>query len=150
MPRRLAITGPYQAEVLEYEDTPLQPGRVLVKTELASGKHGTTTGMFDGRTYAGQTFDQQMRLFVPADGGPKPPAAPGNSGTTGVGTIVEIGPDVARWRVGDRVFGFMDVRETNACGQNGIWELGDVDPELALCLEPAYVSFHCVREAQLR
>jgi threonine dehydrogenase-like Zn-dependent dehydrogenase len=36
------------------------------------------------------------------------------------------------------------------CGEDGIWALGDVDPELALCLEPAYVAFHCVREAQMR
>jgi threonine dehydrogenase-like Zn-dependent dehydrogenase len=136
--------------VLDYEDAPLQPGQVRVKTELASGKHGTTTGMFDGRTYQGQDFDQQMRLFVSAEDKPKSPSGPGNSGTTGVGTIVEVGPEVTRWQVGDRVFGFMDVRETNVCHQDRIWELGDVDPELALCLEPAYVAIHCVRESHLR
>jgi threonine dehydrogenase-like Zn-dependent dehydrogenase len=150
MPRRLAITGPYQAEILEYEDAPLQPGQVLVKTELASGKHGTTTAMFDGRSFQGQNFDQQMRLFVPAEPKPQAPPAPGRAGTTGVGTIVEVGPEVTRWKAGQRVFGFMDVRETNACRQDRIWELGDIDPELALCLEPAYVAFHCVREAQVR
>ena len=150
MPQRLAITGPYKAEILEYEDAPLQPGQVMVKTELASGKHGTTTGMFDGRSFQGQEFDQRMRLFVPAEPKPAEPKAPGRPGTTGVGTIVEVGPEVTRWKVGDRVFGFMDVRETNVCREDGIWELGDVDPELALCLEPAYVAFHCVREAQVR
>jgi threonine dehydrogenase-like Zn-dependent dehydrogenase len=91
-----------------------------------------------------------MRLFVPAQPKPAKPKAPGNAGTTGVGTIVEVGPEVRRWKVGDRVFGFMDVRETNVCREDGIWALGDVDPELALCLEPAYVAFHCVREAQVR
>ena len=150
MPRRLAITGPYQAEILEYEDAPLQPGQVLVRTELASGKHGTTTAMFDGRTFQGQSFDQQMRLFVPAEPKPQAPPVPGRAGTTGVGTIIEVGPEVTRWKAGQRVFGFMDVRETNACRQDRIWELGDIDPELALCLEPAYVAFHCVREAQVR
>lgn len=109
MPRRLASKGPNRAEILEYENVPLQLGQVMVKTELASGKHGTTTGMFDGRSFQGQNFNQRMRLFVPADLKPAESKAPGSSGTTGVGTIVEVGPEVTRWKVGDRVFGFMDV-----------------------------------------
>ncbi len=154
MPRRLAITGPDQVEVLDYQDPPLEAGQVLVKTELASGKHGTTTAMFDGRVFRGHEFDQQMRLFIkrekedaPAE---KTSAVPSNTGTTGVGTILEVGPKVTRWKVGDHVFGLMDVRETNICHQDWLWELGDIDPLLALCVEPAYVSFHCIRESQVR
>jgi threonine dehydrogenase-like Zn-dependent dehydrogenase len=153
MPKRLAITGPYEVEVLEYEDPPLEAGQVLVKTELASGKHGTTTAMFDGRVFKGQRFDQEMRLFIQEEPQPSKdagPRVPGGTGTTGVGTVVEVGPDVTRWKVGDHVLGFMDVRETNVCREERLWELGDIDPELALCLEPAYVSFHCVRESQVR
>jgi threonine dehydrogenase-like Zn-dependent dehydrogenase len=151
MPRRLAITGPYQVEVLAYQDAPLQSQQVLVKTELASGKHGTTFGMFDGRTFQGQRFDQDMRLFTQEEGEPaRESGEPHSSGTTGVGTVVEIGPDVTRWRAGDRVFGFMDVRETNVCHEDRLWELGNIDPYLALCVEPAYVAFHCVRESQVR
>ena len=154
MPRRLAITGPYQVEVLEYQDPPLEAGQVLVNTELASGKHGTTTAMFDGRVFQGQRFDQEMRLFVEKGEEPEPaekkPPSPSKTGTTGVGTVAGVGPDVTRWKAGDRVFGFMDIRETNQCHEDRLWELGDVDPLLALCLEPAYVSFHCVRESQVR
>lgn len=153
MPRRLAIVGPYQVQVLEYDDPPLQPRQVQVRTELASGKHGTTFGMFDGRTFQGQRFDQEMRLFVAAEEEPGPqagPAAPQNTGTTGVGTVIEVGPEATRWKTGDRVFGFMDIRETNLCHEERLWALGDVDPYLALCVEPAYVAFHCVRESQVR
>ncbi len=154
MPRRLAITGPYQAEVIEYTEPSLQANQVRVRTELASGKHGTTTGMFDGRSFQGQEFDQSMRLFVEA-GEDLPARAPApdkpwNAGTTGVGMITEIGPDVTQWKVGDRVFGIMDVRETNVCRTERIWELGDIDPYQALLVEPAYVAFHCVRESQVR
>jgi len=152
MPRRLAIVGPYEVQVLEYQDKPLGAQEVLVQTELASGKHGTTFGMFDGRTFEGQQFNQEWRLFVEAE--PKPedtkPGAPGKTGTTGVGTVVEVGAGVTRWTVGDRVFGFMDVRETNAVHEDRLWALGDVDPYLALCVEPAYVAFHCIRESQVR
>lgn len=152
MPRRLAITAPHQVEVLEYEDPPLQAGQVLVKTELASGKHGTTTAMFDGRSFQGQEFDQRMRLFV--ESGQETPAPtrerPWGTGTTGVGVVAAVGPEATRWKVGDRVFGIMDVRETNVCRQERLWPLGEIDPTLALCIEPAYVAFHCIRESQVR
>lgn len=32
----------------------------------------------------------------------------------------------------------------------GLWELGDLDPLLALCFEPALVAFHCIRESNVR
>jgi threonine dehydrogenase-like Zn-dependent dehydrogenase len=152
MPRRLAITGPFEVQVMEYKDAPLESHQVLIKTEWASGKHGTTTAMFDGGAFSGQRFDQQMRLFVPSDSEPRMPSEekPWGSGTSGVGTVVEVGPDVTRWKVGDRVFGLMDIRETNVCEEDRVWELGDVDPTLALCIEPAYVAFHCIRESQMR
>jgi len=153
MPRRLAIVGPHQVEVLGYTDRDLEPNEVLVQTELASGKHGTTMGMFDGRTFKGQRLDQDMRLFVADNeqgGAQFALERPHNTGTTGIGTVIEAGSAVTVWKPGDRVFGFMDIRETNICVQDRLWACGDLDPMLALCIEPAYVAFHCVRESNLR
>ncbi|MGD8238861.1 MAG: zinc-binding alcohol dehydrogenase [Armatimonadota bacterium] len=154
MPRRLAITGPHKVEVLEYEDPPLEDNQVLVETELASGKHGTTVAGFDAVNWSGQRFDQEMRLFIEtgesAEAAQPSRDAPRRTGTTGLGVVAGIGPEVTRWKVGDRVFGFMDVRETNVCGEERLWEVGDLDPLLALCVEPAYVSFHCIRESNVR
>jgi len=154
MPRRLAITGPRRVEVLDYQDSPLRPHEVRVQTEIASGKHGTTLAMFGNENFRGQTFDQDMRLFLEADGADPAPGpsrdAPRGTGTTGVGTVIEVGAEASRWQVGDRVFGLMDVSETNRCAEDRLWALGDIAPELALCVEPAYVSFHCIREAQVR
>jgi threonine dehydrogenase-like Zn-dependent dehydrogenase len=141
-------------EVLEYQDPPLQPNQVLVKTELASGKHGTTLAFFDNQNLHDHRFDADMRLFVETESRTEPPqpesSAPARTGTTGVGTIAEIGSEVTRWKAGDRVFGPMDVRETNICSEERLWELGDLDPHLALCVEPAYVAFHCIRESHVR
>jgi threonine dehydrogenase-like Zn-dependent dehydrogenase len=151
MPRRLAITGPHEVNVIDYEDRALTDHEVLVKTEIASGKHGTTVAGFEGANFAGQRFDSDMRLFVEA---PVPAAGrsgePGGTGTAGVGVVQAAGSEVTRWAVGDRVFGHMDVRETNICRDDALWRLGDLDPTLALCAEPAYVAFHAVRESQVR
>jgi len=154
MPRRLAIAGPHKVEVLQYRDPPLEVRQVLIRTEVASGKHGTTLAGFDNVNFQGQTFDQAMRLFVPRESEPRPaetkPLTPRGTGTGGVGTVVEVGPEVTRWRAGDRVFGPMDICETNICHEDRLWELGDLDPHLALCLEPAYVAFYCIRESHVR
>ena len=154
MPRRLAITGLYEASILEYEDRDLLADEVLVRTEIASGKHGTTFGMFDNRTFKGKRFDVKRHVVVedernPADRLPSIDH-PWISGTSGVGVVDAIGSNVTRFAPGDRVFGLMDIRQTNICNENDLWHLGDIEPLLALCIEPAYVSIHCIRESNLR
>lgn len=149
MPRRLAFSGPYQVESMIYEDARLGPRQVLVRTEWASGKHGTSTAMFDSGVFRGQRFDQDLRLFLP-DEATSAPADFGKVGTSGVGTVESVGAEVTRWRPGDRVLGRMDIAETNVADESELWALGDIDPTLALCIEPAYVAFHCLRESGLR
>lgn len=151
MPRRLAWKRPGKVEVLEYQDRELQEDEVLVKTEYASGKHGTTLALFENVNFEGKRFDPAMRIFLDADdaGGPAG-GEPQNLGTTGVGTVIQVGSGVTRWKEGDRVFGRMDTRETNICKADDLWELSDLDPLEALCIEPAYVAFHAVREANVR
>ncbi len=154
MPRRLAMTGLYEASVLEYEDCALEPYEVLIRTEFASGKHGTTFAMLDGRSFAGKRFDSERHIFLDAgDAGAirRPsPESPWNTGTSGLGVVEAVGAAVTNHAPGDRVVGLMDIRETNICHENQVWPLGDIEPLVALCLEPAYVSIHCIRESNLR
>jgi threonine dehydrogenase-like Zn-dependent dehydrogenase len=152
MPRRLAITAPFVVEVIPYDEPPLQPHQVRVRSELASAKHGTNVSLFEGTNFVGQRFDPQEHIFRPAEtAAAATPAAPrALYGTMAVGTVIETGPAVTRWRIGERVFGPLDVRETNVCGEHDVWALGPIEPELALCLEPAYVAFFSVRESEVR
>ena len=165
MPRKLAFAGGYKVGLVEYDERPLTPHEVRVQTEYASGKHGTPLAIMDGRSERGQIWDEDMRLFLPvegADGRYDLSGAP--VGTSGIGTIIEVGSAVSDWMVGDRVISFLDVSETNTITTKRklpwdgpplwldgcIWPLGDIDPLDALCFEPAFVSFHCIRESNLR
>ena len=152
MPRRLAITAPFVVEVIPYDEPPLQPHQVRVRSELASAKHGTNVSLFEGTNFVGQRFDPKEHIFrsveTAAAAAPAGPRA--LYGTMAVGTVIETGPAVTRWQIGERVFGPLDVRETNVCGEQDVWALGPIEPELALCLEPAYVAFFSVRESGVR
>lgn len=154
MPRRLAITGIYEASVLDYVDRPLDAGEVLVRTEFASGKHGTTFGMFDASRHDAMRFHVERHLFVSdeRDPGERVPSRenPWRAGTSGVGIVLAVGAGVTRFCAGERVFGLMDIRETNICAQDELWHLDELQALQALCIEPAYVAFHCVRESNLR
>ena len=154
MPLRLAITGPHRVEVIEYQDRPLEAKEVLIRTELATGKHGTLIGMMDDVNFRGQRFDEAMHLFVEAEPGADRPLPsrehPLRTGNCGVGTVIAVGPEVTRWQVGDRVFGMMDVRETNICREDQLFALGDLAPETAVCLEACHVPFHCMRDSHVR
>jgi len=154
MPRRLAVTGMHEASVLEYEDDPLGDNEVLVRTEIASGKHGTTFAMFDGRNFEGKRYDSKRRLFIDSDDaswGRRPsPKEPWGTGTSGYGTVEAVGAGVTRFAVGDTVVGLMDIRETNGAHEDWLWDPGELDPLIALCMEPAQVSIHCVRDSKIR
>ena len=95
MPRRLAFVGPYEVAILDYEDPPLEPTQIRVRTEWASGKHGTTTVSFDRGAVKGQTFLQDMRIFGDSDESPRVPTpeSPWATGGSGVGTVIEVGSD---------------------------------------------------------
>ena len=166
MPIKAVFNEKHEAALLEYDERPLAPNEVRIQTEYASGKHGTTMHLMDGRNVEGQRWDADKRLYLPSDE-PRPDPVPASQvGTSGVGAIIEVGTDVRDWNVGDRVFGFMDVSETNIITVDRpsdfiwpgfaepspwlIWELGELDPLLALCFEPAYVAVNSVRESQVR
>ena len=113
MPIRAVFSADHEATLVKYVERPLLPNEVRIQTEYASGKHGTTMHMMDGRNRQGQRWDADNRLYLPTDEPDPDPVPDSQVGTSGVGVISEVGTDVRDWQAGDRVFGFMDVSETN-------------------------------------
>ena len=159
MAHELIATAPHILAVREFAPPAVAAGQIRVETEYASGKHGTAVAIFDAINFRGQSFDQTMRMFVadaPRAATAEEPAShdyaqPMRIGTSAVGRVVEVGADAAsRFAVGDRVVGLMKVASENVVDADRVWLLGDADPLHALCIEPAYVSFHAVREANVR
>ncbi|MEK6793407.1 MAG: zinc-binding alcohol dehydrogenase [Spirochaetota bacterium] len=155
MPKRLALIGDHVCDWLSYGDTPIGTHDVRIATEYASGKYGTWAALMDASTFGGERFDIDRRMFVASESDASPATVsrekPISFGTSTVGVVSEIGSGVKSVRVGERVFAInADIRETNTMNAAYVHALGDLSPTLALCAEPAYVSFHCVRESNVR
>lgn len=152
--KRLAMTGKGRVEVLDRPEPQSGSGQVRVRTELASGKHGTNLAMLESANFQGQRFDPERRIFVPVEGidgaGSVSRENPYGLGTTGVGIVEEVGEEVTGWAPGERVFGLMDIQEINVVNPDWIWKLGSLDARSVLSIEPAYVGIHAIREAGLR
>ncbi|TFH05415.1 MAG: zinc-binding alcohol dehydrogenase, partial [Spirochaetales bacterium] len=88
------------------------------------------------------------RMFVDEPGGSS--GGPRALGTTGVGVVESVGPGVTGYKPGDRVLGLMKVATHDICAQERLWPLGSIDPLQGLCMEPAYVSIHSIRESNVR
>ena len=154
MPKRLVLVGDHVCRWIPYEEPKLPADCVRFRTLYASGKYGTWAAVAEGSTFANRTFNDEMRLFVE---GNKPLADPPSEtkplsfGTAAIGIVTEIGSAAKNCKVGDKILAIGgDIRETNIVGAVSVYPLGELDPIMAMAVEPAYVAFHAIRESNVR
>src|SRR5918994_7596807 len=150
MPRELIAIAPREPVIREYEEPPLGPSQIRITTEFASPKHGTELVGYRNDPVASRPYDSawganiQRPPEVALQGFPKP------LGNMAVGVVSEIGPEVTRFRVGDRVFGHLPIRETHAVDEESVDPLPDgLGAEAVVCLDPAVMAL-AIRDASIR
>ncbi|MDE0022224.1 MAG: zinc-binding alcohol dehydrogenase [Candidatus Poribacteria bacterium] len=149
MPWELIATAPRTPQLREYEEQPLQPNEVRVKSLLSAPKHGTELRAYRADTMDDSApFDGGMRLHT---GQPRPPRFPMRLGNMAVGEVTETGAEARRFKVGDIVFAHLPIRQTHAVNENRLKRLPAGMPyEAALFADPAGVALGAVRESRLR
>ena len=138
MPKELLATGPGQLDLRGYKEEPPEAKQVCIKSQFSSEKHGTALTIF--RELAPKKrWDNELELFL----SPKEKASPfpRRLGNMTVGRIVEVGKDVTHFKVGDRVYGPLPIRETHTVEEARVYlvpsGLGD---EEIVCFDPAGVA----------
>ena len=147
MPRELIASAKEQVAFREYQSPALQAGQVRVKSLFGAAKHGTEMAIFKG--YAGPRggYDAEYRIFTPEKEMVRYPA---NLGNMCVGEVVELGPQVSRLKLGDRVFSHGPLRQEHVWPETVRSLPQDVPWQAAVCLDPADFALGAVRDGHLR
>ncbi len=153
MPKELLAIAPKEPVLAEYEEPPLKPDQIRIKSCFSAEKHGTMLPIYRGLSaFSEKAFDPETGLFIPKHrGGGQSISFPIRLGNMTVGTVIEVGSQVKRFRVGDRVYGYLPIRETHTVHEK---DVNHAPPELSdeeiVCIDPATVALMAVREGHLR
>lgn len=164
MPRELVAIESKKPVLREYEEKPLDENEVRIKTEFSSPKHGTELHVYRGTSpFQDKEFSPAWRMFLPREGATS--LFPRPLGNMSVGTVVEVGRKVSKFKVGDKVYGHLPIRETRTIRERGkgksILGMGSrerqihilpktMSPQEAVCLDPAHFALSAVRDANVR
>ncbi|HLI47840.1 MAG TPA: zinc-binding alcohol dehydrogenase [Chthonomonas sp.] len=133
----------------EYTLPPLQKDEVRVQVTFAAPKHGTELKAITGSVFDRKRWDKTLRIFLPKE----EPALPPTERTIGnmvVGTVIKVGANVERWKLGDLVFGYGPVREIHQAKETHWHALDTLSPSDAVCVDPAHVAFVAIRDGNIR
>ena len=148
MPHELIALEPRKPVLREYEEPELRLRQIRIRTEFASPKHGTEMVGYRNEPSARRPYDPEWGCVIPRSAGEGPRNFP--LGNMAVGIVTEVGPEATRFRVGDKVFGHLSIRETHTVGEDAVDPLPDgLAPEAAVCLDPAVMAL-AMRDASIR
>ena len=150
MPHEIVTSDGSSFRFREYEPPPLGERDVRVRVTFAAPKHGTEVHAITGSVFARKRWDPELRLFLPrAADDPEPPAER-PVGNRVVGEVIAVGREVARFAVGDRVYGYGPIREVHQQPEERWRPLAGLTETQAVCTDPAHVALVAVRDGTIR
>jgi threonine dehydrogenase-like Zn-dependent dehydrogenase len=150
VPRELVAIAPRTPIILKYEDAPLGPTQIRVRTEFASPKHGTELIEYRNDAAATRPYDPALGAVMPRPATEALAGFPKRLGNMGVGVVTEIGAEVSRWTPGDRVFGHFPIRETQTIDETHADPMpAGLRAETAVCLDPAVMAL-AMRDGRIK
>ncbi len=147
--KEFVVTAERTIEFRDYTEPVLGPHEVRLKAIVSGIKHGTEMALYRGKTpFLTEAFDAEYRLFMPKEGHSLYPC---RLGSWLVGEVLEVGAEVTRVAVGDRVHGGMSHRPTNVVDENKLYRLPPgLKPEVALFTDPSIFALTAVHDGQVK
>lgn len=150
MPLELIADRPGHALLQAYEEPPLEPNQVRVRSLFSAVKHGTELRGFRADTSdASDRWDGELRLHrrgeAAGDGFPR------RLGNMCLGVVVEVGDAVGTLKADDRVFAHLPIRETHTAAANRLQIAPDgVSPQALMYWDPTDFALGAVRDGPVR
>jgi 2-desacetyl-2-hydroxyethyl bacteriochlorophyllide A dehydrogenase len=105
MGKVVVFTSPRTVDFESFEDTPLGPREMRVRTLYSGISAGTELTAYRGSNpYLSKQWDSQKRLFLASES-PSQPYPLSGWGYEEVGEVIEVSPDVTSLKAGDIVYG---------------------------------------------
>ena len=95
MPRELVATAPRTPAIREYDEQPLSPNQIRIRTEFASPKHGTELVAYRNDPVANRPYDYSVGAVLPRDPTEGLNTFPRPLGNMAVGVVSETGTAVS-------------------------------------------------------
>ena len=153
MPLELVVESPRKVVFVEYEDRDPVANEVLIRTTVSGIKHGTEINVYRGIVpFADRVFDPDLRAFRPFRDGEEPePFFPHKMGSWAAGVVTRVGPEVRRFKVGDRVHGGWKHRQTVIVAEDDVYPVSDgVDDETMVFSDPALFALGGIHDAAIK
>jgi len=151
MPKEIVAIGTGQVMMREYDEKSPGPNQVYLRSKLSAEKHGTTLTFYKRLSpYERKVWDDELELFVSKKKGKRKESKPVmHLGNMTVGTIFKIGNKVTHFKEGDRVYGYLPIRETHTV-EEGKVQLAppNLKDEQIVCIDPAVVALMSIREGR--
>jgi 2-desacetyl-2-hydroxyethyl bacteriochlorophyllide A dehydrogenase len=155
MPLELQLIAPRELAFVPYDDPPLQAGEVRARAISSGISHGTEMNLFTGNNpFVEQEFDRELRLFIPRK---EPLSDSIFLGYEWVGEVIDVAPDVSRFKVGDRVHLPFRHRQTHTFQENMETSLSRVTPlpdgflpEQGIFLALTGVALQAIHDAHIK
>ena len=157
MPRELIAVAPRTPVLCEYEESPLNPGEVRLRSIFSAPKHGSELRGYRAETKDHTSpFEWERRMHVApnldeiagVEGGSS--KFPQRLGNMTIGKVIEVGENVTRFQVGDCVFGHLPIRETHAVAEERLEGVPDkMTSEAIVYSDPAGVALSPVRDGKI-
>ena len=142
---------PRKCFIREYEEAPLASDQIRARVEFAAAKHGTEFTHFRGLDpFLENEFDEEYQLFRESQEA-KDRSFMMRPGNMWVGKIIEIGPQVTGYEIGQKVAGYGPFRSTHTfrpgeelhMSENMTWKQ-------AVCYDPTQFALGSIRDGNVR
>jgi len=149
--RVVTFEGPREVSVREYEDPPLGPGEVRLKTLYSGISAGTEMTAYRGSNpYLAKRWEPDRRLFVEGQTSLEYPVE--GWGYEEVGEVSEVGPAVTMVGIGDVVYGTWGHRSTKVVDED--WAAArrlppGVDPVVGVFSRIGAIALNAVLDADV-